>query len=275
MASKSNTSVGIDVTVQGERAFRASLSEINAALRVNNAEIEAVSEAYKGNEKSIDALTAKQDALDRSILTQKERLEALESALKKTGEKYGETDTRTLRLRESLIKAQTQLEKTKREPRPKQFDEEVINIGRVTKVTKGGRHFRFSATVAVGDRKGRVGIGTGKANEVPDAIKKAVAAATKNVVTVSIVNGTIPHEAMGTTGASKILLKPACEGTGVKAGGAVRAVVELAGVKNILSKSLGSNTKVNMAYATLKALKSQKTVEQVAKLRGKTVKEIL
>ena len=167
------------------------------------------------------------------------------------------------------------MEKTRREPRPKQFDEEIINIGRVTKVTKGGRHFRFSATVAVGDRKGRVGIGTGKANEVPDAIKKAVAAATKNVVTVSIVNGTIPHEAMGTTGASKILLKPACEGTGVKAGGAVRAVVELAGVKNILSKSLGSNTKVNMAYATLKALKSQKTVEQVAKLRGKTVKEIL
>lgn len=167
------------------------------------------------------------------------------------------------------------MEKTKREPRPKQFDEEVINIGRVTKVTKGGRHFRFSATVAVGDRKGRVGIGTGKANEVPDAIKKAVAAATKNVVNVSVVNGTIPHEATGVEGASKILLKPACDGTGVKAGGAVRAVVELAGVRNILSKSLGSNTKVNMAYATLKALKSQKTVEEVAKLRGKKVEEIL
>ncbi|HIS90619.1 MAG TPA: 30S ribosomal protein S5 [Candidatus Faecisoma merdavium] len=167
------------------------------------------------------------------------------------------------------------MEKTKREPRPKQFDEEIINIGRVTKVTKGGRHFRFSATVAVGDRKGRVGIGTGKANEVPDAIKKAVAAATKNVVNVSVVNGTIPHEATGVEGASKILLKPACDGTGVKAGGAVRAVVELAGVKNILSKSLGSNTKVNMAYATLKALKSQKTVEEVAKLRGKKVEEIL
>ena len=167
------------------------------------------------------------------------------------------------------------MEKTKREPRPKQFDEEIINIGRVTKVTKGGRHFRFSATVAVGDRKGRVGIGTGKANEVPDAIKKAVAAATKNVINVSVVNGTIPHEAVGTIGASKILLKPACEGTGVKAGGAVRAVVELAGVKNILSKSLGSNTKVNMAYATLKALRSQRTVEEVAKLRGKTESEIL
>lgn len=167
------------------------------------------------------------------------------------------------------------MEKTKREPRPKQFDEEIINIGRVTKVTKGGRHFRFSATVAVGDRKGRVGIGTGKANEVPDAIKKAVAAATKNVIKVSVVNGTIPHEATGVEGASKILLKPACDGTGVKAGGAVRAVVELAGVKNILSKSLGSNTKVNMAYATLKALRSQRTVEEVAKLRGKKVEEIM
>ena len=167
------------------------------------------------------------------------------------------------------------MEKTKREPRPKQFDEEIINIGRVTKVTKGGRHFRFSATVAVGDRKGRVGIGTGKANEVPDAIKKAVAAATKNVTKVSVVNDTIPHEATGVQGASKILLKPACEGTGVKAGGAVRAVVELAGVKNILSKSLGSSTKINMAYATLKALRSQRTVEEVAKLTGKKVEEIM
>ena len=167
------------------------------------------------------------------------------------------------------------MEKTRREPRPKQFDEEIINIGRVTKVTKGGRHFRFSATVAVGDRKGRVGIGTGKANEVPDAIKKAVAAATKNVTKVSVVDGTIPHEATGVQGASKIMLKPACEGTGVKAGGAVRAVVELAGIKNILSKSLGSNTKINMAFATLEALKAQKTAEEVAALRGKKVEEII
>ena len=167
------------------------------------------------------------------------------------------------------------MENRRREPRPKQFEEEIINIGRVTKVTKGGRHFRFSATVAVGDRKGQVGIGTGKANEVPDAIKKAVQAATKNVVRVSVVDGTIPHEATGVRGASKVMLKPASKGTGVKAGGPVRSVLELAGVRDILSKSLGSNTKINMAYATLEALKSQKTVEEVAKLRGKKVEEIL
>ena len=168
------------------------------------------------------------------------------------------------------------MEKRRREPRPKQFDEEIINIGRVTKVTKGGRHFRFSATVAVGDRKGQVGIGTGKANEVPDAIKKAVQAATKNSTRVSLVdNRTIPHEAIGVRGASKVMLKPALAGTGVKAGGPVRAVLELAGVKDILSKSLGSSTKINMAYATLEALKSQRTVEEVAKLRGKKVEEII
>ena len=169
------------------------------------------------------------------------------------------------------------MENKKREPREqrqKQFEEEVVNIGRVTKVTKGGRDFRFSATVAVGDRKGRVGIGTGKAKEVPDAIKKASQAAVKNVVRVSIVDGTIPHEAIGVRGASRVMLKPATAGTGVKAGGPVRAVLELAGVKNILSKSLGSNTKINMAYATLEALKSQRTIEEIAKLRGKKVEEI-
>ena len=167
-------------------------------------------------------------------------------------------------------------ETRRREPRPKMFETEIINIGRVTKVTKGGRHFRFSATVAVGDRKGQVGIGTGKANEVPDAIKKAEQAATKNVVRVSIVdNRAIPHEAIGVRGASKVMLKPAAQGTGVKAGGPVRAVLELAGVKDILSKSLGSNTKINMAFATLEALKVQKTVEEVAKLRGKKVEDLI
>ena len=168
------------------------------------------------------------------------------------------------------------METKKREPRQKLYEEEIIEVKRVTKVTKGGRHFRFSATMAVGDRKGHVGIGTGKANEVPDAMKKAVQAATKNIVKVSIVDErTIPHEAIGVQSASKVMLKPASKGTGVKAGGPVRAVLELAGVKDILSKSLGSNTKVNMAYATLNALKSQKTVEEVARLRGKKVEEIL
>lgn len=166
-------------------------------------------------------------------------------------------------------------ETRRREPRPKMYDSEIINIGRVTKVTKGGRHFRFSATVAVGDRNGQVGIGTGKANEVPDAIKKAEQSANKSVVRVAIVDGrTIPHEAIGVRGASRVLLKPASKGTGVKAGGPVRAVLELAGVKDILSKSQGSNTKINMAFATLEALKVQKTAEQVAALRGKTVEEL-
>ena len=168
------------------------------------------------------------------------------------------------------------MENKRREPRPKQYEEQVINIGRVTKVTKGGRHFRFSATVVVGDRKGKVGLGTGKANEVPDAIKKAVSAATKNVIKITLVDErTISHEAIGVRGASRVLLKPATEGTGVKAGGPVRSVLELAGIKDILSKSLGSNTKINMAYATLKALKAQRTKEEVAKLRGKSVEEIM
>ncbi len=167
------------------------------------------------------------------------------------------------------------METRRREPRPKLYDDQVISIGRVTKVTKGGRHFRFSATVVVGDRKGKVGLGTGKANEVPDAIKKATAAATKNIVKIPLVdNRTISHEAIGVRSASRVLLKPAVKGTGVKAGGPVRAVLELVGVKDILSKSLGSNTKINMAYATLEALKSQKSIEEVARLRGKKVEEI-
>ena len=165
--------------------------------------------------------------------------------------------------------------KTKMDSKKNLLEEKVVSIGRVTKVTKGGRHFRFSATVVVGNRKGLVGIGTGKANEVPEAIKKAIQAANKNVTKVALIdNRTIPHEAIGVRGASKVLLKPAAEGTGVKAGGPVRAVLELAGVKDILSKSLGSNTKINMAFATLEALKSQRTIEEVAALRGKKVEEI-
>lgn len=161
------------------------------------------------------------------------------------------------------------------DPKQKQYEELVIEVKSVVKVNKGGRQRRFSACVVVGDRKGQVGLGIGKANEVPDAIKKASQAAQKNVVRISLVDErTIPHEAIGVRGASKVMLKPAAEGTGVKAGGPVRAVLELSGVKDILSKSLGSNTKINMAYATLEALKSQRTIEEVAKLRGKKVEEI-
>ncbi|MDR2978404.1 MAG: 30S ribosomal protein S5 [Rickettsiales bacterium] len=148
-------------------------------------------------------------------------------------------------------------------------------MGRVTKVTKGGRHFRFAATMVVGDMKGLVGIGTGKSNEVPEAIKKGIQAANKNLVKISLIDGrTIPHEAIGICGRARVLIKPAAAGTGVIAGGAARAVLELAGVKDVVSKSLGSSTHVNVAKATLEALKSQRTPEHVAELRGKTVEEL-
>jgi len=157
----------------------------------------------------------------------------------------------------------------------KLLEERVVSISRVTKVTKGGRHFRFSATMAVGDGKGLVGIGTGKANEVPEAIKKGIQAANKNLVKVAVVDGrTVPHDATGICGKAKVLIKPAKEGTGVIAGGAVRVIVELAGIKDIVSKSLGSNTKVNVAKATLEALKSERTAEHIAELRGKKVEEL-
>ncbi len=167
------------------------------------------------------------------------------------------------------------MERKRRQQRPKKYDSQVINISRVTKVTKGGRNFRFAATVVVGDHKGKVGLGTGKANEVVEAIKKGEKAAEKNVIKVSLVdNRTISHDIIGVQGASKIMLKPASKGTGVKAGGPVRSVLELAGVKDILSKSLGSNTKINTAKATLNALMEQKTKEHVAYLRGKNVEEL-
>ncbi len=161
------------------------------------------------------------------------------------------------------------------DPKKKLLDEKVINIGRVTKVTKGGRDFKFSAAMVVGDGKGLVGIGTGKAKEVPEAISKGLQAANKNLVRISLVdNRTIPHEAIGTCGRAKVLIKPAPKGTGIIAGGAARAVLELAGVKDIVAKSLGSNTKVNVAKATLEALKSERTPAKIAALRGKKVEEL-
>lgn len=162
------------------------------------------------------------------------------------------------------------------DPKAKTLEELVVEIKSVVKVNKGGRQRRFSATVVVGDRKGKVGLGMGKANEVPDAIKKAIQAANKNLIKVPLTdNRTIAHEINGVAGAAKVVLIPAAPGTGVIAGGAVRAVLELAGVQDILSKSLGSRTKNNMAAATINALKQIKTPEHVAQLRGKTVEEIL
>ncbi len=162
-----------------------------------------------------------------------------------------------------------------KDSRKKLLEEKVIYIGRVTKVTKGGRHFRFSATVVVGNRKGLVGIGTGKANEVPTAIAKASMMANKNVTKVAIIDSrTIPHEATGKVGRANVLIKPAVKGTGVIAGGAARSVLELAGIKDVISKSLGSNTKINVAKATLEALKSERTPAKIAALRGKKVEEL-
>jgi small subunit ribosomal protein S5 len=158
----------------------------------------------------------------------------------------------------------------------KALEERVVVINRVSKTVKGGRRMRFSALVVVGDKKGRVGFGTGKANEVPDAIKKALEDAKKNVFRVPLVNNgsTIPHEVTGVYGAGEVFLRPATEGTGVIAGGPVRAVLELAGITDVLSKCIGSRTPINAVRATITALKSLKTVNGVAKLREKKVEEI-
>lgn len=156
-----------------------------------------------------------------------------------------------------------------------QFEERVVAINRVTKVVKGGRRFRFAALVVIGNKQGQVGFGTGKAAEVPDAIKKAVEQARTNMIDVPIVNSTIPHQVTGQYGAGKVFLKPASEGTGIIAGGAVRAVFELAGVNDILSKSLGSSTPINMVRATFAGLKELRTAEKVAALRGVDISELV
>ena len=154
------------------------------------------------------------------------------------------------------------------------LQENVVFINRVAKVVKGGRRFSFAAVVVVGDGKGRVGAGLGKAAEVPEAIRKGVEDAKKNMINVALKNGTIPHESLGIYGAGKVIMRPAAEGTGIKAGGPVRAVLALAGGRNVLTKSLGSSNPINMVKATLDGMAKLENVQTVAALRGKTVDEI-
>jgi small subunit ribosomal protein S5 len=154
------------------------------------------------------------------------------------------------------------------------FEETVVRINRVAKVVKGGKRFSFSALVVVGDKKGRVGFAIGKAGEVPEAIRKAVEQARKALITVPMVEKTIPHQVNVQIGSGHVMLKPASPGTGVIAGGAMRAVLELAGIHDIVTKSLGTNNPINVVLATFKALGSLKTAEKVAELRGKTVQEL-
>lgn len=152
--------------------------------------------------------------------------------------------------------------------------EKIVDTNRVAKVVKGGRNFSFNAIVVVGNQQGVVGVGSGKANEITDAIRKAKDKAIKNAFRVPIVNGTIPHEVLAKYGASKILVKPASQGTGLIAGGTSRAIFEAAGIHNILAKSMGSNTPCNLVKATVVALTELRTLAQVAKLRGKTFEEL-
>ncbi len=153
--------------------------------------------------------------------------------------------------------------------------ESIVNIRRVAKVVKGGRNFRFSVSVVVGNGEGYVGVGLGKAQEIPEAVRKAIEDAKKNLIFVPKVGTTIPHRTLGIFGAGQVLIMPAREGTGVIAGSSVRTVLELAGVTDVRAKSIGSNNSGNMAYATIEGLRNLKTVEQISRLRGKTKEEIL
>ena len=165
-------------------------------------------------------------------------------------------------------KKQNRPRKERREESKPEFKEKVVYVGRVAKVVKGGRTFRFSVLVVVGDEKGRIGVGSGKASEVPEAIKKATDAAKKNLITVPVVNGTVPHEYTKKLGSSIVIIKPAPEGTGVIAGGGIRAVLEMVGVKDVLSKSLGANNHLSMVRSTINALLQLRTKRQICAMRA-------
>lgn len=167
------------------------------------------------------------------------------------------------------------MNKNYNDPNGVELEERVIHIGCVSKTVKGGRNFRFSALVVVGDRNGNVGVGSGKAHEVPDAIRKGVESAKHNMMTVPLQGTTLPHEYIGNFGAAKVLLKPAVQGTGVIAGGAVRSILELAGVQDVTAKCLGTNNPNNVVNATVVALKAMRSPEQIAKKRDKAVSDIL
>ncbi len=161
------------------------------------------------------------------------------------------------------------------DPNALQLEERVLNINRITKVVKGGRRMRFSALVVVGDHNGHIGFGTGKAQEVPAAIKKAIENAKGSLIKIPMAKHTIPHEVIGKYGAGKVMLKPAAPGTGILAGGPARVILELSGIQDILSKSLGSNTPINMVRAVFDGFANMYTPAHIAELRGKTAKEIL
>ena len=162
----------------------------------------------------------------------------------------------------------------KREREPKEFVEKLVKLNRTAKVVKGGRRFSFSALTVVGDQKGKVGYGFGKANDVSEAIRKSIEKAKKNMIIVPIKNGTIPHEIQAEFKSSVVLLKPACSGTGIIAGGPVRAVLEVAGATDVLSKSLGSSSQVNVVRATFEAIKGLMSARSIAKNRGKALKDL-
>ena len=199
-----------------------------------------------------------------------------ENVVKKTTKTFSDKKNQPFKKDFQNNKTSRNIRKNPNFKRNNEFEEKVVSIARVTNVVKGGRRFSFSVLAVIGDKKGRVGCGHGKANEVPDAIKKAIKNAKGKLINVPIINGrTIPHEITSKYISSKVMLKPASKGRGIIASSAVRSVVELAGYKDIVTKSLGSSNKINVVKATIKSLKRLRTIEQIAKIRNIKVENVL